>query len=156
MADGRVVFLCWSGTRSGKVAEALEAALLKLGCGLEPFRSPEIAKGSLWFDQVREKLDAAQTAIVCLTPENAVGAWIHFEAGAIAAKMAAKSRAQVGPRENKGENKGDRPHFSLPFLFGRRSKCGRSGALHRWDLVGHGIMSVVCSMHSPFRTRLHA
>ena len=98
MAERKVVFLCWSGTRSRKVAEALDTAIRALGCGLEPMRSPEIAKGSLWFEQVRQGLDGAEAAIVCLTPENVGNAWMHFEAGAIAAKMSSNSPGQVTSR----------------------------------------------------------
>lgn len=95
---GQVVFLCWSGTRSRKVAEALDTAIRKLKCGLEPFRSPGIEKGSVWFEQVRVSLDAAEVLIVCVTPENARTAWIHYEAGAVAAKMASKATGKVIPR----------------------------------------------------------
>jgi hypothetical protein len=93
----KLVFLCWSGTRSRNVAAALDEALREVG-GLEPVRSPEIAKGSIWFEQVRQTLEAADAAIVCLTPENVGNAWMHFEAGAIAAKMSSKSPAQATAR----------------------------------------------------------
>jgi hypothetical protein len=98
MADHKVVFLCWSGTRSRKVAEALDTAIRALGYGLEPMRSPEIAKGSIWFGQVRQGLDRAEAAIVCLTRENAGNPWMHFEAGAIAAKMSSKAAGQITSR----------------------------------------------------------
>jgi hypothetical protein len=97
MVDGKVVFLCWSGTRSLKVAEALEHAIVRLECGLKPFRSPEISKGAIWFEQVRKGLASAQFLIVCLTPENANGAWLHYEAGAVAAKMPL-TRGRLEPR----------------------------------------------------------
>jgi hypothetical protein len=103
MADSKVVFLCWSGTRSRKVAEALDRAIRKLECGLVPMRSPEIAKGRIWFQEVRQALNDAEAAIVCLTPENAAHPWIHFEAGVIAAK--------VGP----GAGGSDLPVY--PYLF---------------------------------------
>ncbi|SAL07461.1 hypothetical protein AWB81_08102 [Caballeronia arationis] len=98
MDDAKVVFLCWSGTRSRAVAEALDIAIHELGVGLESIRSPEIAKGSIWFERVRQGLEHAGAAIVCLTPENAGNPWIHFEAGAMAAKMSSKCTGQVTSR----------------------------------------------------------
>ena len=98
MAHRQVVFLCWSGTRGRKVAEALDTAIRRLECGLEPFRSPGIEKGSIWFDQVRQNLDAAKFLVVCLTPENARSPWIHYEAGAVAAKMVSGANAKAIPR----------------------------------------------------------
>jgi hypothetical protein len=98
MVRNKSVFLCWSGTRSRRVAEALDTALRNLDCGLLPTRSPEIAKGTIWFEQVRNGLESAEAAIVCLTPENTENSWMHFEAGAIAAKMASKASAKAIPR----------------------------------------------------------
>ena len=100
--DRKLVFLCWSGTRSGAVADALDKAIRELDCGLEPVRSPNIEKGSFWFEKVREALDKSAAAIVCLTPENAGNPWMHFEAGAIAAKISpsktdGKGTARVYP-----------------------------------------------------------
>jgi hypothetical protein len=93
-----VVFLCWSGTRSRQVAAALEKALRDLNPDLDPFSSPGIEKGTIWFEEVGRKLDQAEAAIVCLTPENARTAWIHFEAGAVAAKMASRPTEDHQPR----------------------------------------------------------
>ena len=88
MARKKTIFLCWSGTRSKRVAKALQRAIAGLDeLGWRAKRSPEIAKGSLWFGQILEDLGHADAAIVCLTPENVNNPWMHFEAGAIVAKL---------------------------------------------------------------------
>ncbi|TAH42920.1 MAG: TIR domain-containing protein [Betaproteobacteria bacterium] len=98
MGEGTMVFLCWSGTRSHQVAKALGGAIKELPGGLEGKFSPDITKGSVWFDEVMHGLEGAQAAIVCLTPENVGNPWMHFEAGAIAARMAAGATGRGGAR----------------------------------------------------------
>jgi hypothetical protein len=104
MEKRRTVFICWSGTRGGQVAKALESAIIDLKSDLEPFCSPGIEKGSVWFNQVRKHLDRASAAIVVLTVESVRSAWVHFEAGAVAAKMLGTGDDEAQPRV-------------FPFLF---------------------------------------
>ncbi|MCB1897375.1 MAG: hypothetical protein H6945_08190 [Zoogloeaceae bacterium] len=80
------------------MAKALQRAIAGLDeLGWRAKRSPEIAKGSLWFGQILEDLGHADAAIVCLTPENVNNPWMHFEAGAIVAKIRGRSGPRVFP-----------------------------------------------------------
>lgn len=84
------IFLCWSRGRSEKLADALKQWMLGVVPGLgkgDVFYSPEIEKGSGWFAQVSEWLAQAQAAVICLTPENADSAWMHFEAGVVLGRV---------------------------------------------------------------------
>ena len=101
MASHKTIFLCWSGTRSKRVADGLGAALAtlwaSLGLDWDVEYSPQIAKGSIWFEQILANLGRANAAIVCLTPENADNPWMHFEAGAVAARLAQDPDGRVFP-----------------------------------------------------------
>ena len=44
----------------------------------------QIEKGSLWSDELREQLKAADAGLLCLTPEGISVSWIHYEAGLLA------------------------------------------------------------------------
>src|SRR6185503_4146027 len=73
------VFICWSGVRSHKIAKALENLLKDMGVkGV--FVSDHIKKGAAWFDSIQDSLQGAQVGIVCLTSENLLSPWMHFEA----------------------------------------------------------------------------
>jgi hypothetical protein len=76
------IFLCWSGTRGRRFAEAIKAWLPQvLGDSVEPSMSTQIEKGTEWFEELRNALDNAQCGLLCLTPEAIGSPWIHFEAG---------------------------------------------------------------------------
>jgi hypothetical protein len=80
--------VCWSGERSRQVAEILDERLRELlGQSFEVFRSTQIEKGSVWFDEVTAALDVARAGLICLTPENRRAPWLHFEVGALARKL---------------------------------------------------------------------
>lgn len=75
-------FICWSEPRSRQLAEALCAWLPRvctdeLSCGI----STRFQAGEMWFLQLLRELDEAHAAIICLTPENVLSPWLHFEAG---------------------------------------------------------------------------
>ena len=85
------IFLCWSGDRGLRLAQALRAYLPKFIPGLlensedrNLFVSSDIAKGSRWFDEVEKELDKADAGLVCVTREALQSGWILFEAGALA------------------------------------------------------------------------
>ena len=84
------IFICWSGTRSKMLADAVFALLES-----EPllkdrvFVSDRIEKGVRWFEPILRKLQEAEAGIVCLTAENLENSWLHFEAGALAAAITA-------------------------------------------------------------------
>jgi hypothetical protein len=58
-----------------------------LGESFEVFRSTQIEKGSVWFDEVTDALDVARAGLICLTPENRRAPWLHYEVGALARKL---------------------------------------------------------------------
>ncbi|MCZ7381804.1 MAG: TIR domain-containing protein [Candidatus Methanoperedens sp.] len=79
------VFLCWSGERSKKVATAFYNWLPKVIQAIKPWMSEvDIPNGARWFSEISENLKSSQLGIICLTPENLKGEWIHFETGALA------------------------------------------------------------------------
>lgn len=77
------LFICWSGSRSKAVAEALHEWLPTVLEGLATTYSPDIEKGEPWFNSIGLELRQARAGLVCLTPENLQSDWIHFEAGAL-------------------------------------------------------------------------
>ena len=79
-------FICWSGSRSKQIANALHDWLPGVLPGENFFISSDIEKGALWFEAIRNHLRIADAAIICLTPENIDSPWMHFEVGAIAGK----------------------------------------------------------------------
>ena len=89
------VFICWSGGRSHEVAHAvralLQSALPRLVGGEEKIQvsiSDEIEKGVAWFESIIERLRSARAGVVCMTFENVDNPWLHFEAGALAQRVA--------------------------------------------------------------------
>jgi hypothetical protein len=77
------VFISWSGARSRRAAEALKRRLRGMLHVLEPYvSSVDMRSGADWWHELTEGLREAQFAIICLTPENMAGRWLHFEAGA--------------------------------------------------------------------------
>ena len=80
------VFICWSGRRSRRIAEAFDGQWLAgvLGDRVTSFLSFEdIRKGEGWFERLLKELEKADAALLCLTPENLGSAWMHFEAGMV-------------------------------------------------------------------------
>lgn len=77
------VFLCHSGERSLKVAEALNFWLPRVLHHARPFFSEDISKGKQWMEDLANNLKETSMGIICLTPENITSHWIHFEAGAL-------------------------------------------------------------------------
>jgi len=78
------VFICWSGTRSERVAKALYEWLGDTVQALRPFMSSEsIRKGDRWRGEIAETLATTNYGILCLTAENLASPWILFEAGAL-------------------------------------------------------------------------
>jgi hypothetical protein len=84
------LFICWSGERSGLFAKHVRDLLSTVLPGSEPFLSSDIEKGTLWFDALRDALKRSDAAVVCVTPNNAGSAWMHFEVGAIFGKQQRK------------------------------------------------------------------
>ena len=81
------VFICWSGRRSRRIAEAFATQWLpaNLGDRVSSFVSfSDIEKGEGWFERVLAELVKADAALLCLTPENLSSPWMHFESGMVA------------------------------------------------------------------------
>jgi hypothetical protein len=78
------VFVSWSGEASHDVAKALKDWLPNVIQAVDVFLSSEdIAKGSVWFNELGAVLDASAFGIVCLTRDNLSAPWILYEAGAL-------------------------------------------------------------------------
>ena len=77
------LFICWSGRRSRRMAEAFDSQWLPkvFGGRITSFVSfADIEKGEGWFERLLTELGKADAALVCLTPENLASPWMHFEA----------------------------------------------------------------------------
>jgi hypothetical protein len=82
------VIISWSGDSSHEAALELHKGLPQVLAGVEPWISSEdIASGSGWFAELKEALDGADAAIICVTKANLHSEWMHYEAGAVAAKV---------------------------------------------------------------------
>ncbi|MGA7181309.1 MAG: toll/interleukin-1 receptor domain-containing protein [Thiobacillaceae bacterium] len=78
------VFVSWSGDASHDVAKALKDWLPNVIQAVDVFLSSEdIAKGSVWFNELGNVLDESAFGIVCLTRDNLSAPWILYEAGAL-------------------------------------------------------------------------
>jgi hypothetical protein len=90
------VFLSWSGDTSRKLAEAIGSLIPNVFQDVKTFvSSNDIDAGSSWFGRISEELNATEFGVLCLTNENLAKQWIHFEAGALAKRIA--DRARVVP-----------------------------------------------------------
>ena len=73
------VFLCWSGERSKKMAEALNEWLPQVVQAVKPWiSSSDIDKGSRWISELSNTIKETQVGIVCLTIENLNAKWILY------------------------------------------------------------------------------
>jgi len=77
------VFMCWSGDKSKKTAEALSKCLRMVLQATDPWISTEMEKGSKWPQQLNEELETTKTGIICLNKENLNSEWILFKSGAL-------------------------------------------------------------------------
>jgi hypothetical protein len=77
------VFICWSGQRGLRIAEALQAWLGEIFTNdvLTAHVSSGIEKGVPWQGALQYELDQAHIGILCLTPEALRSPWISYEAG---------------------------------------------------------------------------
>ncbi len=81
------VFISFSKPKSKILAEALQEWLPRVLQSVDPLISESIDKGSAWPEGLDEKLKAAELGIFCITRENLIQPWIHFEAGALYMKL---------------------------------------------------------------------
>lgn len=116
------IFLCWSGDRSHDLARAAETLVrktLNLKEG-DVFVSDHIEKGVAWFDSIVTNLQNAAAGIVCLTAENTENSWLHFEAGALAMRLAKVPSDQ-------------REHFQRKTFNEPLYRCADQAWLRRYD-----------------------
>lgn len=100
------VFISWSGELSKKIAKELSEWLPSIIQSVEVFYSPDdIKKGENWDTRLTDELQDSKYGIVCLTSENVLAPWIHFEAGVISKTLDSKVSAlmiNVVPSEIQG------------------------------------------------------
>ena len=76
------VFISWSGNKSRMFAEAFKPWLEQVLPGTDVWLSSEdIDKGTIWFTEIINELGNCNCGVLCITRENFLAPWIHFEAG---------------------------------------------------------------------------
>ena len=86
------VFISWSGAISQKIAKSFYDWLPSVLQTIQPFMSSEdIDKGARWLSTMTTELQDCHFGLICLTPDNLIAPWIHFEAGSLS-KMIDRSR----------------------------------------------------------------
>src|ERR1035438_3035299 len=82
------IFISWSGKKSRAFAEALKPWLEQVLPGTDVWLSSEdIDKGTIWFSEIIGELKQCNCGVVCITRENHLAPWIHFEAGGMIAGL---------------------------------------------------------------------
>ncbi len=80
------IFLSWSGDLSRRIAEELKQWLPLVIQDVQIFYSPDILRGKLWLETLREELEENSFGIFCITPESLSSLWMSYEAGAIVSR----------------------------------------------------------------------
>ncbi len=76
------IFMSWSGDRSRGFAEELKPWLEQVLPGTDVWLSTDdIDKGTIWFTEIIDGLAGCNCGVVCVTRENHLAPWLHFEAG---------------------------------------------------------------------------
>lgn len=76
------IFMSWSGEKSRTFAEELKPWLEQVLPGTDVWLSSEdIDKGTIWFTEIIGELERCHCGVICVTRENHLSPWIHFEAG---------------------------------------------------------------------------
>jgi hypothetical protein len=113
------VFVSWSGKVSHEVALTFKEWLPLVIQSIDPYVSSEdIQKGARWSSEVEKALSESRFGIICLTEDNLLAPWIHFEAGALS-KAIENSQINV-----------------CPFLFNIR-QSSVEGPLQQFQCVRH-------------------
>lgn len=100
------VFVSWSGELSKQIAEALKKWIPCIIQSVEVFYSAEdIEKGESWDSKISAELSKCNYGIICLTEENKMAPWIHFEAGALTKSLDSRATTlliNINPSDIKG------------------------------------------------------
>lgn len=90
--DDMRIFMSWSGEKSRRFAGELKPWLEQVLPGTDVWLSSEdIDKGTIWFTEIIDGLNKCECGVICVTRENYLSPWIHFEAGGMV-KGLGKSR----------------------------------------------------------------
>ncbi|MBY0562947.1 MAG: toll/interleukin-1 receptor domain-containing protein [Hyphomonadaceae bacterium] len=85
------VFISWSGQLSKAIAGTLATWLPTVLQSVRTYYTPnDTEKGSRWFEEIAQQLEASAFGIVVLTKSNLEKPWIHFEAGALISRLERK------------------------------------------------------------------
>jgi hypothetical protein len=77
------VFISWSGTRSKCLAVRLRQILPAIVPNIDILFSAAFTGGSAWMDALKNAIETADFAILCVTQDNLDSLWMNFEAGAL-------------------------------------------------------------------------
>ena len=77
------VFISWSGELSRELAKTLKKYLHQINHSVDPYFSPDTAKGTRWASEITRELKETKIGLICLTKDNLESPWLNFEAGAI-------------------------------------------------------------------------
>lgn len=84
------IFICWAGDRARIVARELHTFLVDV-LGLQDdqvfMSQTSIRPGGRSVDEIEQALVQAKFGVVVVTPEGLNSRWLHFEAGALAARL---------------------------------------------------------------------
>ena len=122
------IFICWSGRRGERAANALKDWLLEAFPGrIDPEVSTGIEKGAPWQDRLWKSLSGAQAGLLCLTPEALQSSWVSYEGGVL-------SRAIAAPDGDAGVEPAG-PSRLFTFLWGVKSSelAGPLGSFQATD-----------------------
>jgi hypothetical protein len=81
------LFICWSGTTSSAVGNALYRWIPRVIQAVKPWMSEhDIDKGSHW-KELDYKLEKAKFGLICITPDNQNNPWLLYEAGSLSKSL---------------------------------------------------------------------
>ena len=89
------VFISWSGQVSKSIAIIFREWLPAIIQSVTPYMSSEdIDKGARWSSDLAKELEDTNYGIICVTKENCLAPWLHYEAGALSKTI---NRSYVSP-----------------------------------------------------------
>lgn len=116
--------MSWSGDKSREFAGELKPWLEQVLPGTDVWLSSEdIDKGTIWFTEIIEGLEGCNCGVICITRENHLAPWIHFEAGGMV-KGLGKSRVATILLDI------DYPELKQPLNQFNGLRLNRQGAWH--------------------------